>query len=186
MIEQCVAGGMSVFYKNSIETMSAKKMLSYSNGDSMPHNIDKFDQVVAYIFAELYKSFPVRKAVDIYTFYDCKEGEYIAGIWYDSGELTIEDQKFFCDTICWLIDTGYVIGTLKNQMDHRANITLSMKGLQLLKSVPKSVNNKATLGDQLLSVLSSGAKESAASLVGKALTCDNIFTQISDLFSSGQ
>ncbi|MFA0217787.1 hypothetical protein AB4437_22365 [Vibrio cyclitrophicus] len=153
----------------------------------MPNNIEKFDRVVAYVFAELYKSFPVRKPVSVYDFFDCKDqGEYIDGIWRDSTDLTSEDQKFFCDSIRWLIDSGYVIGTLQNHIDHRASLTLSLKGLHLMKSVPKSIDSKVTLGEQLISVIGTGAKDSAAELVSSALSYDNIITQLSEAFKFGQ
>jgi hypothetical protein len=147
------------------------------------NSIQKFDRIVALIFADLYEKFPVRSHVSVYKLFDCKEsGYYDSGIWHEPEDLTKSDQEFYYHTVNWLISTGYIIGTIEHH--NSSSITLSMKGLQLLKSVPDSLENSKSLGEQLLSVISSGAKDSAAQLVSQALSYDNLITQVGNLFSS--
>ncbi len=147
------------------------------------NNIQKFDRLVALIFADLYKNFPVKTHVSVYTLFDCKEsGWWDKGVYHEPEDLTKADQEFYFHTVKWLIGAGYVIGSIEHH--HKSSITLSMKGLQLLKSVPNSLDSSESLGDQLLSVISSGAKESAAQLVSKALSFDNVITQVGNLFTS--
>lgn len=152
----------------------------------MENNIKKFDKLVALIFADLYKNFPVRSHVDIYHVFDCKEQGRTddEGVWREPSDLSEEDCQFYCDTIKWLIDTGYVIGTIEHH--NSSNITLSIKGLQLLKSVPNSLDSSDTLGEQLLSVLKDGAKDAAGQLISTALNLDNLLTRVGNLFSSAQ
>ncbi|ENP8319890.1 hypothetical protein ACEH85_004190 [Vibrio vulnificus] len=149
----------------------------------MENNIQKFDRIVALIFAELYRKFPVRSSVCVYTLFDCKEsGYWNEGIWYEPEDFANSDREFYVHTVKWLIDSGYVIGTIEHH--NNSNITLSMKGLQLLKSVPNSLDSSVSLGEQLLSVVNSGAKDSAAQLISRALSYDNIISQVSNFFSS--
>ena len=73
---------------------------------------------------------------------------------------------------------------LNRRLHNNSSITLSMKGLQLLKSVPDSLDSSESLGEQLLSVVNSGAKDSAAQLISRALSYDNLISQVSNFFSS--
>ncbi|MFQ2369136.1 hypothetical protein [Aeromonas enteropelogenes] len=152
----------------------------------MENNIKKFDKLVALILAELYKNFPVRSHVSIYHVFDCKESGRIddEGVWREPSDLSESDRQFYCDTIKWLIDTGYVIGTIEHH--NSSNVTLSIKGLQLLKSVPNSLDNSDSLGEQLLSVLKNGTKDAAGQLISTALSLDNLLTRVGDLFNSAQ
>ncbi|EGQ7759999.1 hypothetical protein ACOIWI_004642 [Vibrio vulnificus] len=149
----------------------------------MESNIQKFDRIVALVLAELYRKFPVRSHVCVYTLFDCKEnGYWNKGIWYEPEDLAKSDREFYVHTVKWLIDSGYVIGTIEHH--NNSSITLSMKGLQLLKSVPDSLDSSESLGEQLLSVVNSGAKDSAAQLISRALSYDNLISQVSNFFSS--
>ncbi|EHU4917414.1 hypothetical protein KY888_004560 [Vibrio vulnificus] len=148
----------------------------------MEDNIKKFDRLVALILADLYQNFPVRTHVSIYELFDCTPGRLERGRWIESEELSKENQEFYYYTVKWLIDTGYVIGTIKHY--NESNITLSLKGLELLKSVPSSVDDTESLGEQLVGALKIGAKDSAASLVSKALSSNNLMSQLGELFSA--
>jgi len=145
-------------------------------------NIKKFDRLVASILADLYQKFPVHTHVCVYELFDCAPGRLEHGVWIESENLSKEDQEFYYYTIKWLIDTGYVIGTIKHHND--SDITLSLKGLELLKSVPSSVDGSESIGQQLVVALKAGAKDSAANLVSKALSSNNLISQLGDLFSS--
>ncbi|WP_139463000.1 hypothetical protein [Aeromonas veronii] len=152
----------------------------------MENNIKKFDKLVALILAELYRKFPVRSHVDIYHVFECTEqgGVDDEGVWREPSDLSEDDRQFYCDTIKWLIDTGYVIGTIEHH--NSSSVTLSIKGLQLLKSVPSSLDSSDTLGEQLLSFLKSGAKDAAGQLISSALSLDNLLTRVGNLLSSAQ
>lgn len=101
------------------------------------------------------------------------------GRWHET--LSEEDIDLYIDTIKWLIDTGYILGHINHV--HDTKLTLSHKGLELLKSVPSSVDSSQTLGEQLQGAIKSGAKDYAASLVSKALSSSNLVSQIGNLFS---
>ncbi len=154
----------------------------YILGEFVEDNIKKFDRIVASILADLYQKFPVHTHVSIYELFDCTPGRLDHGIWIESEELSKEDQEFYYYTVKWLIDTGYVIGTIKHY--NSSDITLSLKGLELLKSVPSSVDGAESIGEQLVGALKAGAKDSAANLVSKALSSNNLMSQLADLFSS--
>ncbi|MUL11830.1 hypothetical protein GNP59_18415 [Aliivibrio fischeri] len=150
----------------------------------MEDNIKKFDRLVALILADLYQKFPVCTHVSIYELFDCTPGymNHKRGQWIESEDLTTEDQEFYYYTVKWLIDTGYVIGTIKNF--NNSHITLSLKGLELLKSVPSSVDDAESIGEQLIGAVKAGAKDSAANLISKALKSSNLMSQLGELFSS--
>ena len=146
----------------------------------MEQNIEKFDRIVAQVLGELYQKFPIQTHVSIYELFECSPGKLVEGKWVESEDLKEQDQEFYFYTIRWLIDTGYLIGTIQNH--HNSQITLSLKGLELLKSVPSSISGSESVGELLISALKSGAKDSAAILVNKALSSSNLVTQIGDLF----
>jgi hypothetical protein len=143
-------------------------------------NIKKFDKVVAQIFEKLYSQFPVRIYVNPYEILDYEDkGKYVEGVWQET--LSDEDKRFFIDTLLWLHETGYIIGSITHI--HETRVTLSNNGLELMKYVPSSVDKTQSLGEQLQNAIKSGAKDSAANLVSNALSTNNVMTLLSSLFS---
>ena len=62
-------------------------------------------------------------------------------------------------------------------------MTLSLKGLQLLKSVPSSVESNESLGEQLKVAVKRGSKDYAANLVRDALSANNVMNLLSGVFN---
>jgi len=146
----------------------------------MSSNIEKFNEVVAQIFGVLYSKFPVRICLAPYEImgYESR-GHYSAnGEWKE--ELKVEDGEYFYYTLRWLYDTGYIVGSISHT--HDTNVTLSHKGLELLKSVPKSVDTSKSIGDQLQEAIKDGAKNSAGNLISSALSTNNVMSIFSSVF----
>ncbi|MFA0415738.1 hypothetical protein AB4520_18410 [Vibrio renipiscarius] len=147
----------------------------------MSDNIKKFDELVARIFEKLYSEFPKQVVLNPCELMDC-EGEPStddAGGFIDP--LSKEENEFFSYTLSWLYESGYLIGKFGGAWNSR--MTLSLQGLQLLKSVPSSVESNETLGEQLKDAVKKGSKESAANLVREALNANNIMNLLASVFN---
>ncbi|KAB7702083.1 hypothetical protein GBN33_03140 [Plesiomonas shigelloides] len=141
------------------------------------NNIDRFDSLVGIIFEEVYSSFPKQIILS-----PCKLMGYPETQGYNSEgvfehPLSDDDKEFFYYTVLWLKESGFIIGDVTSVWD--AKITLSLKGLQLLKTIPDSVSGKESLGDALKHAMVTGAKERAAKLVSDALSMNNVINLIS-------
>lgn len=147
----------------------------------MSENIEKFDELVARVFEKLYSEFPKQIVLD-----PCELMDYDAiAYWNDDGEfvdpISEEDNEFFSYTLSWLFDSGYLIGKFGGAWNSR--MTLSLKGLQLLKSVPSSVESNEPLGEQLKDAVKRGSKDYAANLVRDALSANNVMNLLSGVFN---
>lgn len=95
-------------------------------------NIEKFDLYVGKILALLYEEFPVRKNI-----------RYLS----DFGDV---DVRVFASTIEWLIDSEFIECrhyTIDDDLIVGARLTL--KGLELLKQKPKSLQSGKSFGESL-------------------------------------
>ncbi|MGR2990758.1 hypothetical protein [Vibrio vulnificus] len=145
------------------------------------NNIEKFDKLVAELFANLYENFPRKVEIDIFEFLGIEYRHIGLGDNPTQEELTsynsdCSEADFVLDTISWLIQSGFVYGHVENSggmfstTKRGLDLTLTPKGLELLKLIPASVNTKESLGDKLVSTLESGAKDAGGKLVSEALT----------------
>ncbi|PMH28640.1 hypothetical protein BCU71_19985 [Vibrio lentus] len=145
-------------------------------------NIEKFDVLVARVLENLYSEFPKQIVLN-----PCKLMDYDV----DSGDLdelggfidplSEDDSEFFSYTLSWLYESGYLIGKLGGSWN--SSLTLSLQGLQLLKSVPSVVESNESLGDQLREAFKNGSKEYAANLVKEALNTSNVFNLLSGILN---
>ena len=123
------------------------------------NNIDKFDILVGKILAELYGEFPIKCELEPERFgikNTMREFlETIDGVMDDAKELT-----FFEATVSWLLENE--IMTAKNSgFGSYYDARLTMKGLKLLKSTPKSVDSdRKSIGESLKELSKAGANES--------------------------
>lgn len=125
----------------------------------MKNNIDKFDILVGKILADLYGEFPIKCELEPERFgikNTMREFlETIDGVMDDAKELT-----FFEATVSWLLENE--IMTAKNSgFGSYYDARLTMKGLKLLKSTPKSVDSdRKSIGESLKELSKAGANES--------------------------
>lgn len=127
-------------------------------------NIEKFDDITAKVFAELYLSFPVPKTLMAEDFVE-------SAMVFDERhgmEIPTDDAEFFIATAEWLMQAGYL--TCKPYPYLRVDdAVLTAKGLEILKAIPDSVNSKSTIGEELATTAKEGGKEIARGLVSEAL-----------------
>lgn len=147
----------------------------------MSENIDKFDVLVARIFEALYREFPNKVVLQPTELLDCDEQPYYNEAGYFVSPLTDDESDFLYYTVSWLHESGYLLGSIHGAWDSK--VTLSLKGLQLLKSVPNSVESNSSLGEQLKEAIGNGAKDHAATLIKEALTMNNLMSIISSVFN---
>ena len=130
----------------------------------MKNNIDKFDILVGKILADLYGEFPIKCELEPERFgikNTMREFlETIDGVMDDAKELT-----FFEATVSWLLENE--IMTAKGSgFGSYYDARLTMKGLKLLKSTPKSVDSdRKSIGESLKELSKAGANESLKTAV---------------------
>ena len=123
------------------------------------NNIDKFDILVGKILAELYGEFPIKCELEPERF-GIKNAmreflETIDGVMDDAKELT-----FFEATVSWLLENE-IMTAKSSGFGSYYDARLTMKGLKLLKSTPKSVDiDRKSIGESLKELSKAGANES--------------------------
>ena len=130
----------------------------------MKNNIDKFDILVGKILAELYGEFPIKCELEPERF-GIKNAmreflETIDGVMDDAKELT-----FFEATVSWLLENE-IMTAKSSGFGSYYDARLTMKGLKLLKSTPKSVDSdRKSIGESLKELSKAGANESLKTAV---------------------
>lgn len=132
----------------------------------MQSNIEKFDFYSAKVLAILLDNFPIKK--DIYILKD---------IIKDS-DATKEDVKFVYETIIALRDFGFIsfneeVKTLGFECFFGVRLTL--KFLEILKSIPKTLQNNKTLGDKLRDSIKLADEEAIKQSISLAFSLANKF-----------
>ena len=125
----------------------------------MKNNIDKFDILVGKILAELYGEFPIKCELEPERFgikNTMREFlETIDGVMDDAKELT-----FFEATVSWLLENE-IMTAKSSGFGSYYDARLTMKGLKLLKSTPKSIDSdRKSIGESLKELSKAGANES--------------------------
>ncbi|MFE1235067.1 hypothetical protein, partial [Streptomyces sp. NPDC058745] len=127
----------------------------------MPTNIEKFDELAANVFANLYENFPVRISLFKNTFgYDLSYKRSA-----DGGAIlnAPDDYAFFTDTLKWLRMAGYIDFTT-SASGPWGNAVLTAKGLEVLKATPKTISPSQQMVDYLAQVLRTVAKVAVSNL----------------------
>lgn len=119
-------------------------------------NIEKFDFYSAKILTFLLDEFPIKKDI------------YVKDIIQDANA-TNEDKKFVCETIMVLRDFGFI--SFKEEMrnsrlEYYLGVRLTLKSLEILKSIPKTLKNNKTVGEKLKESISLADKEAIKQSVG--------------------
>lgn len=142
-------------------------------------NIDKFNHIVAMLFSQLYSEFPRRLTISPAELL----GLEIIEESYDSHDILVRciesglEKNIACseleivvDTIQWLSDSSYIYIEDSNGYHWVSGLTLSEKGLDVLKSTPESLPSKMPLGEQISRAVKSGAKHTMTGLVQTVLS----------------
>lgn len=145
-----------------------------------PENIQRFNEAVGRTLAILYEEFPRRitlrsgqvMGLDVNEEDDACDGSPIPAVDVDgnSTSVTYRDLELGCQTVQWLADSGYLYVKQISPPFFIEGVTLSAKGLELLKCVPSSVNDSASFGDELQTLAKSSGKDALSSAVSTALT----------------
>lgn len=138
-------------------------------------NIERFDEITGKIFAHLYQHFPVpthlepeiagvtmQKRVS-----DPVTEEGYGGV-QDLTEIERETVDFFVHSAKWLAKAGY-IDILISSSTGFIDVTLTAKGLEVLKATPKSLENSETLGQQLIAATKGGFADQIRDLTTSVL-----------------
>lgn len=128
-------------------------------------NINKFDEYAGRVLGMLYESFPVPIDVNVGDALGFPDMYHGTGI---PPEMSADAHIAAC-SVSWLADTGYIKMSGGNS-DEFFDLTLTEKGLEVLKAVPDSLTQQSSpLGKQIATAAKSGAKETLRSLVNQAL-----------------
>lgn len=150
----------------------------------MQNNIDKFNYYVGCIFAILHEEFPCRSQLDTPKIVGCEKcpetidaGGRWTGLYMYNGEVQnmTKELEFVYETANWLFETGYLIGSIGMTSHGRsAFVTLSPKGLEILKVIPTSIDDSKAkvkpIGEELSEAFNSAAKEKVADIASQALS----------------
>ncbi|EOF8224070.1 hypothetical protein ACK2RV_003837 [Yersinia enterocolitica] len=129
-------------------------------------NINQFDEYVGRVFGILYESFPIPTDLNI--------GDVlgVSDLYSSSGippEMNTE-ANIATYSVIWLANTGYIKMTGNNSNEF-FDLTLTAKGLEILKAIPDSlIPHSSPLGTQIVDAVKSGAKETVSALVNQALS----------------
>lgn len=119
-------------------------------------NIQHFDEIAAKVFASLYEHFPLPYSLSCVEITEGKEID-------DFGK-PAKEAEICIATLEWLRDENYIkIGEV-SRMDVY-DIALTAKGLRVLKTLPKALEGKTTLGEKLIIAIKAGAITTAVDLL---------------------
>nr|VFK21743.1 MAG: hypothetical protein BECKLFY1418C_GA0070996_11024 [Candidatus Kentron sp. LFY] len=129
-------------------------------------NIDLFDEYTAKILGMLYESFPIRLHLFATVISGDEKNDQHGNI-VDKDEKPSHAFKVCMATIEWLRDAGYMNCGKRCSFGYK-DCVLTVKGLEVLKSVPDSVQTRKTIGDKLVSLLHKDIPMEAAKEAAKA------------------
>lgn len=135
-------------------------------------NIEMFDIFTGYIFKELYENFPIPLVME--------SEDMIRSI--PKTALPVEADNgtlIFSETMFWLEDSGFIRFQSPKKSTPIMNlepytyfhmVTLTAKGLEVMKRVPKSLRRENSIGDDIVEAAKSGIKTKLSDLVAAALS----------------
>ncbi len=132
-------------------------------------NIETFDKMVGYVFSELYESFPICLEI--------KANPFLKKIEMHSEK----NELILSETLFWLRESGFI--TFKSPIEKSISkmdgviphplfscVVLTAKGLEILKKIPKSVDEEKGIGEEIIDAVKIGAKDRISQLVSSALS----------------
>lgn len=152
-------------WRSSLIKAAFSSSFLYKDSFIFMSNINKFDEYVGRVFGILYESFPIPTDLNIGDVLGLPDLYSSSGI---PPEMDTE-ANIATYSVIWLANTGYIKMT-GNSGNEFFDLTLTEKGLQVLKAIPGSLTQQSLpLGKQIAAAVKSGAKETLRSLVNEAL-----------------
>ncbi len=126
-------------------------------------NIELFNAIAGKIFADLYQNFPNEVEIDPYDFLK----ELINPEDYEGG---CEISTNVDSTVRWLARAGYIWLSESKCMEQDHIATLAPLGLEILKSVPDSLESNESIGDKLVEFSKNQFSNSMSQIVKSAIS----------------
>lgn len=149
-------------------------MTPTNQGPSLCSNIELFDQYTARVLSELYQSFPFKKDLIISEL--IKDSGYSGQIEQDHFDIVTGDEsakrraELLEETIEWLGQSGYLHYRDRQPYVRFADVRLTAKALEVMKSLPESLKQKQMLGDLLVKSVSSGAASTTKTILSQIIS----------------
>lgn len=125
-------------------------------------NIEQFDLYVGKTLAKLYENFPLKLDLDI-----CE----LVGVELDRNAVDVPRECHICfDSIEWLYESGYISREYTDAPLGVYRTVLSARGLELLKSTPKSLTPKDGIGEQIRDLVRQGKDQALRQSVNLVLS----------------
>ena len=133
-------------------------------------NIEEFNIAVAEIFGTCYREFP--RPAPIYKSEIGKAIKDGMGADYNANVLNLNEHEYKVVeyTLSWLIQAGYIWAEHPNAQLTAMKIRLSPLGLEILNSIPESLQVSERLGEQFSRGARSLGKEALITMVTTALS----------------
>lgn len=133
-------------------------------------NIEEFNIAVAEILGLCYREFPTPVPI-----YKSEIGAAIKdglGVEYDPSYINLSEREYKVveHTLSWLIKAGYIWADNPNAQPTSMNIRLSPLGLEVLNSVPDSLQMTESIGEKLSKGAKFLGKEALLTTVNTALS----------------
>jgi hypothetical protein len=118
-------------------------------------NMDEFNRITVLVLGKLYEAFPQAVRLEVEDVHDGPDEN---------------DVKNFSYTVEFLASENYIkFQEASDEGRFFVEVTLTMKGLTVLRSVPDSLDAKETLGNRFAGFLKNGAKDVSKELLKGAV-----------------
>lgn len=127
-------------------------------------NIEIFDMQVTLILSMAYEVFP--KSLQV----NCAKLEDKMKMADEKYRVSEEEHSLYCnDTMSFLEDNELIKKRARTVDDKYIGVTLTLKGLKLLKQQPQSISDEPTIGDTISDKIKDGIFDSAVSIMNGAI-----------------
>ncbi len=140
----------------------------------MCQNIELFDEYTARVFSRLYQSFPVKQTIDILEFFelgvpDKYQPGFVLNIKGERDIFSEQNAKLAWHTLIFLKENGFVSIGRESPYTYFSDVTLTIKGLNVLQAEPDSIKPAKRIGNEIIGALNTGRLEAAKALVRQAI-----------------
>jgi hypothetical protein len=132
----------------------------YRQGRASLKNIDLFNEIAAWAFAQLYSAHPITCSL--------RCAELPSAIAEKLRELPPVDQgQFFTRTLLWLVENGFVsASTVSGVTGDILNAGLTLQGFKALSAVPASLQSGETVGSKISEMAKDAGKTAWTKAIG--------------------
>ena len=117
-------------------------------------NDDDFNRAIGLILDRLYQQRPREVFLDVTKLADAEE----------------PNVKLMSSTVDFLLQEGFLRGHVVDDGHLMYRVTLSLKGLAVLNSVPQSLKGEPPLGQRLRTALKSGGREAVNAVISQVIS----------------